>query len=124
MKTKLVIVGLVIVSLLTLLLFDYFSEKSISYQSFNPNDEEEFVNEMYDFAPELFEFDDNGKAIIYIRNFTDEGGYTNTKYETTSRQPIYDKNLNQCDGYYIVYKKSDSDKLEVDSSHLCDMLDY
>ncbi len=124
MKTKIVIIGLVIVSLLTLLLFDYLAGKSINYVAYDIENEEKFINEMYEFAPELFKFDDSGKAIIYIRNFTDEDGYTNTKYETTSRQLIFDKDLNECDGYYVVYKKSDSDKLEVDMSHICDMLDY
>lgn len=124
MKTKIVIIGLVIVSLLTLLLFDYLAGKSINYVAYDIENEEKFINEMYEFAPELFSFDDSGKAIIYIRNFTDEDGYTNTKYETISRQLIFDKDLNECDGYYVVYKKSDSDKLEVDMSHICDMLDY
>ena len=100
MKTKIVIIGLVIVSLLTLLLFDYLAGKSINYVAYDIENEEKFINEMYEFAPELFKFDDSGKAIIY------------------------DKDLNECDGYYVVYKKSDSDKLEVDMSHICDMLDY
>lgn len=115
MKNKYTIIELIIISLLVLLIFDFLAEKGVTYDGISKEDETDYINEMYETSPELFEFDGNGKAIVYIRNFT---------YEETNnirRSIIFDKDLNECDGYYIVYKNND--KLEVDVSHLCDMLD-
>lgn len=74
---------------------------------------------MYEVFPDFFEFNEENIAIIYLRNFTD--GYTNKNSETIYVFVKFDKNLNECDGYYIIYKR-DENNIDVDSTHLCDML--
>ena len=78
------------------------------------------IEEAYRIDPSLFNFDEDGIAIIKIDDLL--------KPITNGKDTIYfgvvplTKEQDQCVGYIIVKKKKDD--LDIDTSHMCDIIDY
>lgn len=121
MKNKFLSIIFIIFGVLIFFMFKFFSTINFQSKTIDIKSEEKFIKKMYEVSPDLFEFNEENIAIIYLRTFTD--GYTNKNGETIYVSVKFDKNLNECDGYYIVYKR-DENNIDVDSTHLCDMLNY
>lgn len=79
-----------------------------------------FMNDVYNINPNLFEFDSNGIAYVEMNDLL--------KPITNGKDTIYfgviplTKEQDQCVGYIIV--KKEIGILKFDYSHLCDMIDY
>jgi len=94
---------------------DYNLNKNYEYLVSN-----DFIAEVYHINPSLFKFNEENIAIIKMDDLIKP--ITNG-IETTSLGIVpLDKNQNQCVGYIEVKKENDS--FIVDSSHMCDMIDY
>jgi competence protein ComGC len=80
---------------------------------------EDFVYEIMNNHPELLEFDDNNKAIIKMDTL-----YIILPDEVNPLlDPIYNDEFDQCAGYIIINKNSKGN-YDIDTSHICDMIDY
>lgn len=74
----------------------------------------------YKINPNIFKFDDNNIAIVKMDDLLVP--ITNGKDTMYfGVVPLTDKQ-DQCVGYFIVEKVND--ELKIDSSHICDMIDY
>lgn len=79
------------------------------------------IKEVYEFKPSFFEFDENGVAIVTIDNLLIPITNGNKTMQAISFTFI-NEHQDECVGYIIV-EKSNND-LKVDTSHICDMIDY
>lgn len=73
------------------------------------------VKELYYLYPERFIFDENNECMITVEEIymiSDDYGF----------EIEHDKYGNMCVGYYIV--KKNGENIDVDSSHICDMINY
>ena len=71
---------------------------------------------IYNEKSELFSFDKNNNSIITIEELLSSNA--SCSFDTT-----HDKYGNDCIGYYVIHK-NDNNKIKIDSSHICDMIDY
>ncbi len=87
----------------------------IEYETINYEFQSDWVKEVYDVHPNIFKFDSNGICKMTVEQMhtlqNDVGNYIE-----------HDKYGNMCVGYYVVNKSGDT--IEVDSSHICDMINY
>lgn len=115
------VIAFLTISIIILMIFNVFikpfynKKNDIDYES-----EEKFILNIYNKYPDIFNFNDEGIAKVYLRIFTD--GYKTKTGEVISTSTKFDNNLNECDGYYLIFRNYD--KIEVDFSHICDMLNY
>lgn len=77
------------------------------------------ITNLYEEKPSLFMFDEDNTAILkmdvlYSRILEDN--------DNSYIDPIYNEDFDQCAGYIII-KKNDNN-LDIDLTHMCDMLDY
>lgn len=78
------------------------------------------IRKIYTIDPSLFQFNEDGVAIVKMDDLLKP--ITNGKDTMYfGIVPLTDEQ-DQCVGYFIVTKKED--ELQIDSSHLCDMVDY
>ncbi len=98
------------------LINDYNSYK-ISENDFTIYDS--YIKDAYNINPNLFKFDENNIAIVKMDELLTVTNGIDTIYFGVI--PI-DRNQNQCVGYFVIRKVMD--EIEIDSSHLCDMIDY
>ena len=78
------------------------------------------IREAYKINPSLFKFDENNIAIVKMDDLIRP--ITNGKDTMDLAIVPLTKEQDQCVGYFIV-KKIEND-LQIDSSHMCDMIDY
>ncbi len=78
------------------------------------------IKEAYKINPSLFKFDENNIAIVKMDDLIRP--ITNGKDTMYLGIVPLTKEQDQCVGYFIV-KKIKND-LQIDSSHMCDMIDY
>lgn len=115
MSKKRFILFLLIVFVIMFLFYKYILYKyKINYENIDYNYQSKCVKEVYDLHPEAFTFNSNECKITVeqIQLISDDSGF----------EIEHDKYGNMCVGYYIV-KKVEND-IEVDSSHICDMINY
>lgn len=110
------IVFLVIVFLFIFGFYKYILYKyKVNYENIDYDYQSSCVKEIYDLNPEVFEFDENNECYItveQVQTISDDYGF----------EIEHDKDGNMCVGYFIVKRKEN--KIEVDSSHICDMINY
>lgn len=101
------------------LVADYMLNKSLEddYSSY-----EDLVSQVYEEYPSLFKFDDSDIAIIKMDNLI-LGIQTSNESHQWASGLFFTEEQDQCVGYIIVTKLN-SNKLDVDTSHICDMIDY
>ncbi len=84
---------------------------------------EEYIYASYEENPNLFIFDENNEAKIKVEDLLEK---QDSNGNITGYIPItaikFTKNQDQCLGYIIV-KKIDNN-LQIDTSHICEMIDY
>ena len=87
----------------------------IRYETIDYDYQSKCVKEVYKLHPGAFMFDENNECKITVeevQTISDDYGF----------EIEHDKDGNMCVGYYIV--KRSGDTIEVDSSHICDMINY
>jgi dolichyl-phosphate-mannose--protein O-mannosyl transferase len=78
----------------------------------------DFVYDVYQNEPSLFKFNNN-KAILKM----DELYTEREENPNGTLSPIYNKDFDQCAGYIII-NKNDDNTINIDVSHVCEMIDY
>lgn len=91
------------------------NESKEKYETTCYDCQNEMVERIYKYKNDIFEFDNNGIAKVTIEKLLT----SQNKYGFSLE---HDKEGNDCIGYYIIYKKSNN--IEIDSSHICDMINY
>ncbi len=109
------IVIIIIIVFLSRFIPDYAEEKKEEDYSSLKED----VVVAYKIDPNILVFDAEGIAILQMDILY--AGVSNKK-ESFIIPPKYDANFDQCVGYLII-KKIGSD-LDIDTSHMCEMIDY
>lgn len=87
----------------------------LRYETVDYDFQSKSVEEVYKLHPSAFNFDPSGVCKITvekIHTISDDCGF----------EIEHDKDGNMCVGYFIV--KKNGDNIEVDSSHICDMINY
>lgn len=111
--------GLAVIFLLTLITIiivpNYTNQKEKPNYNYLIDD----VTTLYNEGKISLAFDENNTAILKMDVLYSP---TNEDENYPYIYPIYNEDFDQCAGYIIV-KKSD-DMLDVDISHMCDMIDY
>ena len=74
------------------------------------------VRWIYNNYPDLFNFSEDGECIITISELLK--GQDEYDFDI-----MHDEYGNDCVGYYIV-NKVDNNRIKIDSSHICEMIDY
>lgn len=110
---------ILICTLIKNLIVDYMMNKSLEndYSSY-----EYLVNQAYEEYPSLFEFDDSNTAIIKMDDLI-LGIKTDNESHQWASGLLFTEEQDQCVGYIIV-KRLSYEKLDIDTSHICDMIDY
>lgn len=80
------------------------------------NTNDSVVEDIYKKYPNLFSFSEDGECIISMRELI----IGQDEYDADI---IHDSDGNDCMGYYIITRDMDNNIL-IDSSHVCDMIDY
>ncbi len=101
------------------LIVDYMLNRSLEgdYSSY-----EYLINQAYEEYPSLFKFDDSDTAIIKMDDLI-LGVQTSNESHQWASGLLFTKEQDQCVGYIIV-KKLNNEVLDIDTSHICDMIDY
>ena len=81
---------------------------------------DETIRQIYEIDPSLFKFDENNIATVKMDDFLEP--ITNGKDTLSFGLVPLTKDQDQCVGYFIIKKVNG--ELEIDSSHICDMIDY
>lgn len=112
-----IIIFIGVIILMINFLNDYQENKKaeLDYSIYN-----QILIDAYKINPNIFKFDDNNIAIVKMDDLLVP--ITNGKDTLYFGDvPLTDKQ-DQCVGYFIVEKVND--ELKIDSSHICDMIDY
>lgn len=109
-----IIIFIVINILMFKLVNDLYEAKKSEY------DYSDIIEKIYEIDPSLFKFNANDIAIVKMDDFLEP--ITNGKDTIYFADIPLTKNQDQCVGYFII-KKVNSE-LQIDSSHICDMIDY
>ena len=109
-----IIIFIVINILMFKLVNDLYETKKSEY------DYSDIIEKIYEIDPSLFKFNSNDIAIVKMDDFLEP--ITNGKDTIYFADVPLTKNQDQCVGYFIIKKVND--ELMVDSSHICDMIDY
>ena len=86
-----------------------------NYEVIDYEKEKQNIKEVYKVNPEIFDFDVNGECKITVEDI-------HTKQNNYDFEIQHDKYGNMCIGYYIL--KKDGNEVNVDVSHMCDMINY
>lgn len=112
------ILALIIFIVINILMFklvnDLYENEKSEY------DYSDVIEKIYEIDPSLFKFDANDIAIVKMDDFLEP--ITNGKDTMFFGLVPLTKEQDQCVGYFIIKKVNDD--LMVDSSHICDMIDY
>lgn len=112
--------------LFTIILITMFIVRFINDYNMNRRNEKDysiyndFIIKAYEINADLFKFNGDNIAIVKMDDLIKP--ITNGKDTISLGVVPVDRNLNQCVGYVVV-KKVDGDLL-IDTSHICDMIDY
>ena len=109
-----IIIFIVINILMFKLVNDLYETKKSEY------DYSDIIEKIYEIDPSLFKFNSNDIAIVKMDDFLEP--ITNGKDTIYFADVPLTKNQDHCVGYFIIKKVND--ELMVDSSHICDMIDY
>lgn len=118
MNKKIVVI---VISFLIMFLGIYVFYKYVMYKEKEENETIDYnyqskcVKEVYKLHPESFVFDSNGickMTVEQIHTVSNDYGF----------EIEHDKYGNMCVGYFIIKKSNDN--IKVDSSHICDMINY
>ncbi len=90
-------------------------KEKIEYETVNYDSQTSWVKEVYNAHPSIFVFDSNGICKITVEQI-------HTMQNDIGNYIEHDKYGNMCIGYFIV--KKNENNIEVDSSHICDMINY
>jgi hypothetical protein len=95
----------------------------MTYHNESKGDNYNFIKEIildtYELDPSILQFDKDNKAILKMDFLYSPIDDT----DNTLIDPIYNDDLDQCAGYIIV-SKNKSNELNIDLSHMCDMIDF
>lgn len=99
------------------LINDYQENKraELDYSNFDNT-----IKEAYKINPSLFKFDENNVAILKMDDLL--APITNGKDTMYFGIVPLTHEQDQCVGYFVI--KKIQDELQIDSSHICDMIDY
>ena len=117
-----VIIFIFILIICFIILYVEYNKSRNVYIGDYDKDLEYMMKDIYEFKPDFFKFDENGIAIVTI----DELLIPITNGEETMHAIgiiTLNENQDECVGYIIV-QKLDNNDLKVDTSHVCDMIDY
>lgn len=115
-----------LMGLFTIILITMFIVRFINDYNMNRRNEKDysiyndFIIKAYEINADLFKFNGDNIAIVKMDDLIKP--ITNGKDTISLGVVPVDRNLNQCVGYVVV-KKVDGDLL-IDTSHICDMIDY
>lgn len=117
--SKKIIVLIILVITVFIIIFAFhryilYKEK-IEYETVDYESQSNWVKEVYSIHPDMFEFDSNGLCKITMEQ-------VHTMQSDIGNYIEHDKYGNMCVGYFII-KKNGND-IDVDSSHICDMINY
>lgn len=82
---------------------------------------EEIIKDIYNNNPTFFKFDSTNKAIVKIDDLINQYNSNNVNYISSTTIKLT-KEQDQCMGYIIVSKINN--KLDINTSHICDMIDF
>ena len=105
----------IIILIIAYHLFIRFQQKN-AYNYRDTFDNDSVVKEIYEKYPELFSFTEDGECIISVSELLK--GQNEFDFDI-----MHDKEGNDCIGYYIINKDLNNN-IDIDSSHICDMIDY
>lgn len=116
---------LIIITLIVTYILSCLTRDTLDNYKHNNNysNYEEYIYKAYKDNPSLFIFDKNNESKIKVEDLLQK---QDSDGNITGYIPItainFTKEQDQCLGYIIV-KKVDDD-LQIDTSHICDMIDY
>ena len=103
-----------------ILIIGYYSfiriQQKNAYNYLEMSSDDWIVEDIYKEYPNIFNFSEDGECIITISELLKGQDEYNIEI-------MHDKEGNDCVGYYIINKDLDN-QLDIDSSHICDMIDY
>ena len=115
-KTFIFIIFLIVVFVIIIAFYKYILYKEkIEYETIDYESQSNWVKEVYNLHPNIFEFDSNDVCKITMEQMHTFQNDIGMYFE-------HDKYGNMCVGYFIVKKNGES--IDVDSSHICDMINY
>lgn len=115
------VLALIIFICINILMFNLINDLYENKKSeYNYSIYDETIRQIYEIDPSLFKFDENNIATIKMDYFLEP--ITNGKDTLSFGLVPLTKNQDQCVGYFIIKKVNG--ELEIDSSHICDMIDY
>lgn len=110
---------IIMIFLLLVVMYGFYRyilyKNKIDYEMIDYDYQSECIKNVYNLHPEAFNFNDNNECKITVEEIltiSDDYGF----------EIEHDKDGNMCIGYYIVKKSNGI--IEVDSSHICDMINY
>lgn len=115
------VLALIIFICINILMFNLISDLYENKKSeYDYSIYDETIKQIYEIDQSLFKFDENNIATIKIDDFLEP--ITNGKDTLSFGLVPLTKDQDQCVGYFIIKKVNG--ELEIDSSHICDMIDY
>ncbi len=115
------VLALIIFICINILMFNLISDLYENKKSeYDYSIYDETIKQIYEIDPSLFKFDENNIATIKMDDFLEP--ITNGKDTLSFGLVPLTKDQDQCVGYFIIKKVNG--ELEIDSSHICDMIDY
>lgn len=115
-KSIMLIIFFIIIFVIIIGIYNYilYLEK-LDYETINYEHQSNWVKEVYEDNPNIFEFDISDECKITVEQM-------HTIQHKIGNYIEHDKYGNMCVGYFIIKKKDKG--IEVDSSHICDMINY
>ena len=115
------VLALIIYICINILMFNLISDLYENKKSeYDYSIYDETIKQIYEIDPSLFKFDEHNIATIKMDDFLEP--ITNGKDTLSFGLVPLTKDQDQCVGYFIIKKVNG--ELEIDSSHICDMIDY
>ena len=115
------VLALIIFICINILMFNLISDLYENKKSeYDYSIYDETIKQIYGIDPSLFKFDENNIATVKMDDFLEP--ITNGKDTLSFGLVPLTKDQDQCVGYFIIKKVNG--ELEIDSSHICDMIDY
>lgn len=113
-------IGLMYIVLIAAFLSRFIPDYIESLKGYDYKDTiKETAIEAYNLDPSILSFDENNISILKMDVLYTPIG----DMDYPLIDPLYNKNYEQCAGYLIITKSNDN-KLNIDTSHMCEMIDY
>ena len=80
------------------------------------------IYEAYRIDPTILDFNEDNVAILKLDVLL--LGVSNSKENIQLSNSSYTDDFDECVGYIILKKQDSTQKIDIDESHICDMIDY